>query len=81
MSAAAALTTGCYGPCHHLDASILRRVSSVNTEIHSREKDINPWAMLPQRGNILGVCLQASLKKKKREHVILEKIVHKISNP
>lgn len=73
MSATAALLTGRYTPCHHLDASVLRRVSSVNTEIHSREKDINPWAMLPQRGNIPGVCLQAFFFFKKNwAHAILE---------
>lgn len=58
MSATAALLKGSYIPCCP-GISVLRTVSPVNTEIHSGEKDINPWAMLPQRGIILGVCLHA----------------------
>lgn len=73
---AAALPEGCHAPCHHPCASILGMLDVVNTETDSEEKDIEPWAMLPQRGNTLCVsammffnpCAHTTLGKKKIQH-------------
>lgn len=50
-------------------------LNAVNTEIDSEEKDIEPWAMLPQRGNTLCVSAMIFFFFKPCAHIILEKTI------